>query len=194
VTWNMVWIRFNTPCVREFLEREGYVYTVRYYAPGVPSQAFVREAISYGRSIDKVKLETVCELPLDPAAMKQALAPYVAGSGFNTVEDWVEAIQGYYSKRPKLFLLIARTLRAPGYPKDLPRIRRRKLWGIGERGNSTSVLIPKDLRQRFSDVVWFVAVGDSLIIVNSSEKAQSVLATVEAHKTKLTRILGVSAT
>ena len=75
-------IRFDSERARDYLLRHGYVYTLRtWYSP----RQVVALAISGGKPIGLVSISLIGEVPLD----SEALAKYVGGSGFSSVNEWI---------------------------------------------------------------------------------------------------------
>jgi len=93
-----VWINFSEERVFKFLVNYGEVYTVRHYPAKCPLIRRVRR----GKEIMKfdVVLETILKI-----RSYDDLKPYVSKSGFETLEQWKEAIRSHYAKRKDLWLL-----------------------------------------------------------------------------------------
>ena len=80
-------IRFNSLRARDFLLRNGYVYTLRYWQR---EDSFETTAVGGGEPIGRVRVTYVTEVPLtNMDRTREVLGRYVNESGFGSVEEWV---------------------------------------------------------------------------------------------------------
>jgi len=92
-----VWINFSEERVFRFLVNYGEVYTVRHY----PARSPLIRRVRRGREI---KFDVILENVLKIRSYND-LKPYVSKSGFETLEQWKEAIRRLHGKRKDLWLL-----------------------------------------------------------------------------------------
>jgi len=92
-----VWISFSEERVFKFLIKNGEVYTARHYPARRPLIRRVRRG-------KEIKFDVILENVLKIRSYDD-LKPYVSKSGFETLEQWKEAIRRHYAKKKDLWLL-----------------------------------------------------------------------------------------
>lgn len=105
----MTYMMFKEPKVLKHLRKQGYVYTVRHYPAKPP---YIREAVDAKKNDVgfKVTIETIALYRDGGIPFDANLMLYASSSGFNSFEEWKEAIERQHTHNENLWILKATKL------------------------------------------------------------------------------------